>query len=129
MMSSRKIKFLFLVVALIGVIAVLGYQTRPDVPSLLPLAHKVASVPGASPYYWWLSDHEVMLVRNPERQDSAFLRHDIAANADAPMSALTEAFHKTGGQLDAVQVSPDGNWALWNGSDQTTVLASIDGTK
>lgn len=129
-MQSPKLKFVVVVlVALIGVVMMLAYQTRPDVPSLLPLAHKIASVPGATPYYWWLSDHEVMLVQNPERKDGVFLRHDITTNADTAMPALTEVFHKTGGSLDAVQVSPDGKWTLWNGAGQTTVLASIDGAK
>jgi len=102
---------------------------RPQERALLPRATRLTEISGAFPYYWWLSDSDVMVFRDPERKDWTLLRHSLKTGTTAPLDALTRLFRDSGGDPDSIQVSPDGKWMLWTGLKDGIQVATVDGAR
>lgn len=123
----KRLVAVFVVLA-VGVVAFYT-QTRPDLPPLLPVAHRVVSLDGFSSRCVWLSNRELLLCRDPARQDFTLLRQDIETGAQTPLTALTQLCRSSGGKPETLQVSPVGGWLLWTGAGNTTWLATLDGRR
>ncbi len=129
-MASNKAKLLIVAsLILVGGGAVLALSLRPRERALMPRASRIVQMSGRFPYYWWLSDHEVMRFRDPARGDWTFLRLNTKTKKEEPIEQLTRLFVRSGGKPDSVQVSPDGKWALWTGGTGGTVVATTDGRR
>src|SRR5262245_47923780 len=129
-MFTGKIKIALLAaLILIAGGTALAFLLRPRERPLLPRATQIVNISGKFPYYWWLSDHEVMRFRDPVRGDWTLLRLDTNTKTERVIEELTRLFAKSGGKPDSIQVAPDGRWMLWAGARGETWLSAIDGTR
>lgn len=129
-MSRRNdLKIRLLKIGLILLVLFELLPWRPGGPSITARATRVADLSSARPYYWWLSDHEVMTFRDPDKQDWTLLRRDLKAGTEMPLNELTQRFTQSGGNPDSVQVSPDGKWMLWTGLENGVLVATLDGKR
>ena len=88
---------------------------------------RVLALKGAYPFYWWLSDHELLLFRDPSQKDWTFVHQDVPAKTQLPLEELTRLFQTSGGKPESIQVAPDGKHLLWTDSLGDTSLATLSG--
>jgi hypothetical protein len=104
-------------------------QTRPDLSPLGAYARRVVAFDSAGTRYWWLDEHEVMLLRGSAAGEPNFVRHNIDTATETPLPALSQLFRASAGKLDTLQPAPTGDWALWTGDKNTTFVATLDGRR
>src|SRR5438105_4383486 len=119
-MSSRMRKLFPAAIAVLVALIIAGYVLRPQTQPLLPRATRITDVNGKYPFYWWLTDEDVLLFRDPTKQDWTFLRRNIKTKVETPLSALTDLFRNTGGNKETLFVSPNGERLLWTSADGNT---------
>lgn len=128
-MAIGKLKYVLLaapVVVLVG--GALAFLQKQDERPLLERAVSVARIPNAHPYYWWLSDSEILRFRDPGQNDWTLVRQDIDTKKVKPGGRIAEIFSESGGRPESIQVAPDGGWLLWTSKDKI-VVCKTDGTK
>jgi hypothetical protein len=111
-----------------GAGAVRYYRTPRERP-LLDRAVRVAALSSAFPQYWWLSEHEALVIRDTSGGDWALERLNIDTGKSRPAERLSALFRKTGGQPDSTQVASDGSHILWTGAKSRTFVATTAGSK
>ncbi len=73
--------------------------------------------------YWWLSDHEILFLSiqraSENLGDYTAVRYDTRTGIQTDLTALEQTLfaHRCNMHTSAWQVSPDGKYLLWNGSD------------
>jgi hypothetical protein len=100
----------------------------PRLRPILPKAIPVTQIPSSYPFYWWLSDGEVLLFRLSEHQEVIPMRYQTATRKETLLVALRTFWRQHPGKPETVQVSPDGKWLLWKDMQGKTQVASLDGT-
>lgn len=100
----------------------------PRLRPLLPQAAQVVQISSTYPFYWWLSEEELLLFRISENQgDIVPMRYQIDSRKMTPLPALQALWHRFSGNPETVQVAPDGKWLLWKDTKGATHIASLDG--
>lgn len=121
-MTTRNKRLRFGLLALLGVALVLLIPIRPAEPTLLARATRALPLNGAQPYYWWLSEGEVMLLR-----DSGLVRYSIAKTSETPLTEVSRQFQQSDGKPDSIKVAPNGTRLLWTGGNGDTHVSLLDG--
>src|SRR2546423_8689067 len=112
-MAKGKAKLILLAaLALMAGGAALLALVRPRERPLLAHATKITRVPSAHPYYWWVSDSEVLTFQDPSRDNWTLRRVNVNTKSESPADRLTRLFAKSGGRPDTVQMAPLGDWIL-----------------
>jgi hypothetical protein len=128
-MVKDRLKYALTALALIAGATVLVLTLRPQERPLLPRATRIVRISNAYPFYWWVSDNEILTFRDPGHDDWTLLRLDVNARQGKPVEELTRLFAKSGGRPDSVQVAPDGKGILWTGAQGGTIVATVDGAR
>lgn len=107
--------------------SIYAFQSNAGLTPVLE-SHRLFSMPGSTPYYWWINSDTVLLGRTPSTP--TFVRHTISSEKEEPIPALDAFFQSTKGDWDTMRISPDGKWLLWSSKDQkTTAVFSLTDTK
>ncbi len=104
-----------------------AFALYPRGQDLLSKSNRMTALSSDLPYYWWISDDEVMTVDSPKEGDLTFRRHNLTTGAVSVREALSTQFRQSGGKPDSAQISTDGSRLLWIGKDDTAHVASLDG--
>ena len=113
--------------AIVAIVLVLGFQSRPDIPPLKG-ASPMVPLPGNNPFYWWVRPDELLVLR--ERKPCQFVRIRVSDKTEAPLPLLSQHFEQFDGLPETLRISRNGDYLLWASADKKrTLIARADGAE
>jgi hypothetical protein len=111
----------FVILALIGIVGILVYQSYLRERLLLERATNVSDMKGWWQYwafsYRWLSDHEVLYLSN-NSSGCQLNSYDTTTRTSTLLRGLTRVHQKFGQSKDyGFTISPDRQWMLWQSAE------------